>query len=104
MSARDDFAIWLKGYLDGKPDGADEAVKEKLAEVIGALVAERLRASQYERELLGSTFGPMAGAPLTDALARPRNVNTIGPAKIAASAQGVHWGMQETTTCGGDVL
>ena len=63
-----DFALWLSGYADAVPGAIPAEVCDRLAVVIGALVARRLRApsisNPFDRDVTEQTFGPLADKKL----------------------------------------
>lgn len=107
MNPRDDFAVWLKGYLDGNPDGADDRVKEQLNKVIAEIVADRLRnRAGIGRSILEETFGQLRpggaiqGGPVGIGVHFPNHVGVAFSDRTTAveppeTPKGVHWGIQE---------
>lgn len=58
-----DFALWLSGYADAAPHMLPQEVRDRLAVVIGALVARRLRApsivNPFDLDIAQRTFGQL---------------------------------------------
>lgn len=85
-----DFALWLSGYADAVPGAIPAEVCDRLAVVIGALVARRLRApsisNPFDRDVTEQTFGPLADKKLHQPFvhALPRSSSTSAMAAESA--------------------